>query len=88
MLNVGHSFEVAGERGEFIADVVEFEELLLLAGVEETERRVRSVTEHATLAAVGERKLAESGFVGGGARARSFCGFHGDLRKRSNEVTK
>ena len=63
VLDVRGGFEVAGERGELFADVVEFEELLLLAGVEEAERRMRSMTEHATLAAVGERKLAESGFV-------------------------
>jgi len=88
VLDVSGGLEVAGERGEFIADVVQFEELLLLAGVEETERRMRSVTKHATLAAVGERKLTESGFVGSGARTRLLCSFHGDLRRRSNEVTK
>ena len=88
VLDVRSGLEVAGERGEFIADVVQFEELLLLAGVEETERRMRSVTKHATLAPVGERKLTEGGFVGSGARARLLCSFHGDLRKRSNELTK
>jgi hypothetical protein len=88
VLDVGGGLEVAGERGELIADVVQFEQLLLLAGVEEAERRMRSMTEHATLAAVGERELAESGFVGSGARARLLCSFHGDLRRRSNEVTK
>ena len=88
VLDVSGGLEVASERGEFIADVVQFEELLLLAGVEEAERRMRSVTEHATLAAVGERKLAESGFVGCGARTRLLCSFHGDLRKRSDELTK
>jgi hypothetical protein len=44
VLDVRGGLEVAGERGELIADVVQFEELLLLAGVEETERRMRSVT--------------------------------------------
>jgi hypothetical protein len=66
VLDVGGGLEVASERGELIADVIEFEELPLLACVEEAERRMRSVTEHATLAAVGEGKLAESGFVGSG----------------------
>jgi hypothetical protein len=88
VLDVSGGLEVAGERGELIADVVQFEELPLLASVEEAERRMGSVTKHATLAAVGERKLTERGFVGSGARARLLCSFHGDLRKRSNEVTK
>jgi hypothetical protein len=76
VLDVSDGFEVAGERGEFVADAVQFEELLLLAGVEETEGGVGSMTEHAALASVGERKLAESRFVGSGARAGSFCSFH------------
>jgi hypothetical protein len=76
VLDVGDGIEIARERGELIGEVVQFEELLLLAGVEEAERRMRSVTEHATLAAVGERKLAESGFVGSGARAGLLCSFH------------
>jgi hypothetical protein len=88
VLDVGDGFEVAGERGEFIADVVEFEELPLLASVEETERRMRGMTEHAALAAVGEGKLTESRFVGSGARARLLCGLHNDLRKGSNKLTK
>jgi len=88
VLDVGNGFEVAGERGEFVADAVQREELLLLVGVKETEGGVGSVTQHATLASVSEGKLTERGFVGGGARAGNFCSFHGELRKRNNEVTK
>jgi hypothetical protein len=76
VLDVGDGLEIAGEGSEFIADAVQFEKLLLLSGVEETEGGVGSMTEHAALASVGEGKLAESGFVGSGARARSFCIFH------------
>jgi hypothetical protein len=57
--------EVAGERSrELGAESLGFEELLFLAGVEKAEGGVVLIAQHAALAAVGERELAEMGIAG------------------------
>jgi len=56
--------EVASERSrELGAEAMGFEELLFLAGAEKAEGRVILVTQHAALAAIGEKELAEMGIV-------------------------
>lgn len=67
--------EVAGERSrELGAEALGFEELLFLAGVEKAEGGVVLLTQHAALAAIRKRELAEMGIRG----SRSFSG-HGSL---------
>ena len=81
-VDVGGGQEVAGERsGELGTESLGYEELLLLAGVEEAEGGMVLIAEHATLAAVGERELAEMGVRG----SRAFSG-HESLGEE--DVTK
>jgi hypothetical protein len=65
VVDVGSGAEVAGDGFEFLADFVLCEELLLFASVDEAQGCVGVVTEHAALAAVGERELAELGWIDG-----------------------
>ena len=65
----GH--QSAGKRsGELGAEPVGFDNLALSAGVENAERRVIVLAEHATGAVVSKRELTERGFVGGDAGTR------------------
>jgi hypothetical protein len=64
VVDVGGGAELAGDGFEFLADFFLGEELLLFAGVDQAEGRVGLVAEHAALAAVGERELAEGGVDG------------------------
>jgi len=65
-VDVGGGQEVAGERSRKLgAEALGYEELLFLACVEKTKGGVVLITEHATLAAIGERELAEMGIAGG-----------------------
>ena len=69
-VDVGGGHELAGEGGgEFSADTVGFQELHLVARVEEAERRVVA-TEHAAAAAVGSLELTA---IGIGRRLRRGC---------------
>lgn len=61
VIDVGGRLEVAGEGREFRADAVGFEELLLLAGMDEAVLGVMLPAEHAAEAAVGEVELTEIG---------------------------
>ena len=61
--------ELAGEGNELGADAVGFEELLLLAGVEEAEGGVILPADHAAAAAIGAGEQA-AGSVGCGRRGR------------------
>jgi hypothetical protein len=59
VVDVGGGREASGEGcGYFCAKLMGFQELLVGASVEETERRVRFVAEHAAAATVGEEELA------------------------------
>jgi hypothetical protein len=49
--------------------------------VDNAERGVGFVAEHAALASVGEGKLAERRFFRGDSGAGTFCVFHWDLVK-------
>lgn len=87
-VDVGGGQEVAGERSRKLGtESLGYEELLFLAGVEETEGGMVLLTQHATLAAVGERELTEMGVRG----SRAFSG-HESLgeedvtKKRCKEV--
>jgi hypothetical protein len=61
-VDVGGGHELAGEGGgEFGADTLGFQKLHFIVGVEETERGMGVVTEHATAAAVGSLELAAIG---------------------------
>jgi len=72
----GH--ETAGESGgELGAEAVRFDDLALGASVEDAERRMMVLAEHATDAAVGERELAERGIVDGDAGTGLFWFIHG-----------
>jgi hypothetical protein len=63
-IDVASSGELAREGFEVAGNAVELLDLEFFAGVEETERRMRGMAKHAALTAIGERKLAERGFVG------------------------
>jgi hypothetical protein len=76
VVDVGGGAELAGDGFEFLADFFLGEELLLFAGVDETEGWVGLVTEHAALASVGERELAELGWVDGVSGAGLLGGIH------------
>jgi len=68
-VDVRSGHELAGEGGgEFGAEALGFQELHLIAGVEETEGRVGVATEHAAAATVGSLELAAVG-IG----KRSLC---------------
>ena len=57
--------EVAAERSrELGAEAMGFEELLFLVSMEKAECGVILVAQHAALAAIGEKELAEMGIVG------------------------
>jgi len=72
----GH--ETAGESGgELGAEAVRFDDFALGASVEDAERRMIVLAEHATDAAVGERELAERGIVDGDAGTGLFWFIHG-----------
>src|SRR5258708_23199967 len=72
----GH--ESAGESGgELGAEAVRFDDLALGASVEDAERRMIVLAEHATDAAVGERELAERGIVDCDAGTGLFWFRHG-----------
>ena len=72
VIDVGGGHVIAGEGlGEFGAETVGFEELQLGTCVEDAERAVAWETKHAAAATVSERELAEGGFRGCGAVARS-----------------
>jgi hypothetical protein len=74
--------EVAAERSsELGAEAMGFEDLLFLVSMEKAEGRVILLTQHAALAAIGEKELAEMRIVG----RRSFSG-HGNLGRK--DVTK
>ena len=71
VVDVGGGEEITGEgSSELRAELLGFLELLLLAGVEQAQRRVRFVAEHAAAASVGECELTEIGVPIIGA----FCG--------------
>jgi len=72
-VDVGGGHEAAGERGgELRAEAIGFEKLTLGAGVENAERGMIRLAQHAAEAAVGERELAESRFIEGGAGTRGL----------------
>jgi hypothetical protein len=72
-VDVGGGHEAAGERGgELRAEAIGFEKLTLGASVENAERGMVRLAQHATSAAVGEPKLAEAGFILGGAGTRGL----------------
>src|SRR6266481_5388427 len=73
---VGGGAELAGDGFEFLADFFLREELLLFAGVDEAEGSVGLVTEHAALAAVGEREVTQLGGVDGVAGTGLLGGIH------------
>ena len=62
--------------GELGAESVGFDNLALGAGVEDTKRRMIGLAEHATGAAIGERELTKSGFVGGDTGTGAFWLIH------------
>jgi hypothetical protein len=64
MIDIGGA-ELAGDGREFLSDFVQLEELLLFASVDEAERGMGVVAEHAALAAIGERELTEFGLIDG-----------------------
>jgi hypothetical protein len=76
VVDVGGSAELAGNRGKLFSDVVEGEKLLFVASVENAKEGVGLMTQHAALASVGERELAEAVLVGGDSRTRLLGGFH------------
>jgi hypothetical protein len=82
MVDIGGGEEVAGEGGrELFAKMRRFQELLLVAGMEGAEGGVIVLADHAAVAAVSERELAELGKIDFG----TFCG-HGNLGRK--EVMK
>lgn len=58
VIDIAGGLEFAGEGGELGGDAVGFEELALLAGVDEAEARVGGGAGEAAFAAVGEGLLA------------------------------
>jgi len=81
-VDVGGGQEVAGERSRKLgAESLGHEELLFLACVEKAKGWMVLIAEHATLAAIGERELAEMRIIG----RRAFSG-HGNLWRK--DVTK
>jgi hypothetical protein len=71
-VDVRSGHELAGEGGgEFGAEALGFQELHLIAGVEETEGGMGVVTEHAAAASVGSLEMAAIG-VGRSFRERSL----------------
>jgi len=76
VVDVGGGAELAGDGYEFLADFFLGEELLLFAGVDEAEGGVGLVTEHAALATVGERELAELSGVDGVSGTGLLGGIH------------
>jgi hypothetical protein len=67
VIDVGGVEEIAGEgSGQFGADALGFEKLLLFAGVERAEPGMREVAKHAATAAVGIREMAQIVIIGVG----------------------
>jgi hypothetical protein len=71
-MNVSGGREVAGEEGEFGGEMMGFDELVFLTGMEEAEGGMILGAKHAAEAPVGEGELAE---IGGGG----FGALHGRL---------
>jgi hypothetical protein len=86
-IDVGGGHEAAGERsGELRAETIGFEKLALGASVKNAERRMVRLAQHAAEAAVGERELAEAGFIAGDAGTRGLWFRHERLLVGSKEV--
>src|SRR5213082_3557981 len=86
-VDVGGGHEAAGERGgELRAEAIGFEKLTLGAGVENAERGMIRLAQHAAEASVGERELAEGRFIEGGAGTRGLWFRHERLLEK--EVRK
>jgi len=67
-IDVGGGHVLAGDgRGELGAEQIGFDDLAFGAGVEDAERRVICLAQHAAGAAVSELELAERALVGGNA---------------------
>ncbi len=82
-IDVRGGHEPAGKRGgKFGAEAIRFDDLPLGTSVENTEGGMILLAEHAARAAVGERELAERGFVGGDAGARKLRLSHDNPLKR------
>jgi hypothetical protein len=79
-VDVGGGHEVAGEgAGNLGAEAMRFEKLLLVAGVEETERGVRGGAKHAAAASVGGLKGAAIDGEGGRWHGRFLIVFFGGV---------
>ena len=76
VVDVGVGEELAGDGYEFLTDFFLGEELLLFAGVDEAIGCVGLVTEHAALATVGEREVAELSWVDGVSGTGLLGGIH------------
>jgi hypothetical protein len=76
VVDVGRGAELAGDGRELLSDIVEGEKLLFLARVENAEGRMGRMTQHATLATVGEGELTEVLLAGGDSRTGLLGGFH------------
>src|SRR6266404_2064664 len=82
-IDVRGGHEPAGKSGgKFGAEAIRFDDLPLGTSVENTEGGMILLAEHAARAAVGERELAERGFVGGDAGARKLRLSHDNPLKR------
>jgi len=85
-VDVGGGHEAAGERGgKLRAEAIGFEKLTLGAGVENAERGMVRLAQHAAGAAVSERELAEGRFIEGGAGTRGLWFRHDRLLRESKE---
>ena len=71
--NFGHGVEFAGDGGELVADLFEFGELHFFARVEEAERWVIGVAQHAALAAIGVGIVTEILRIERDAGSGGFC---------------
>jgi hypothetical protein len=77
-IDVRGGHEPASEGGgEFGAEAVGFDDLALGTSVENAERWMILLPQHAAGAAVGERELTERGFVGGDTGTGRFWFIHG-----------
>ena len=76
VVDVGGGAEFSGDRFELPADFVLGKELLLFTRVNQAEQWVGVVTEHAALAPVGERELAEMGWIDGVSGTGLLGGIH------------
>jgi hypothetical protein len=89
VIDVDSSKEFTGRRlGDVGADGFGLEKLALDASMEQAERGVAVLAEHAAFAAVGEMELAKMRMIGGGAFFGHGSSFVEAMKQGSKDVTK